>query len=224
MEVRAQALEAGAAGNVAAGAVRAMAVAPVGVNRCGNPEPFTGGLDREGDEELRARVLETYQRMPNGANAAFYQQGAMSFPEVAAAAVLPRPRGIGTVDVVVSTAAGAPDSALLEQLRAYFQARREIAVDVQVRAPEMKTVNVAVQVTPKAGADKQAVLSAVENRVQGWFDGRLLGQSSLRAKLGALVYGVEGVENYHISAPAADVAVNRDELPWLGTLTVTEAV
>ena len=28
-----------------------MAVAPVGVNRCGNPEPFTGGLDREGDEE-----------------------------------------------------------------------------------------------------------------------------------------------------------------------------
>ena len=224
VEVRAQALEAGAAGNVAAGAVRAMAVAPVGVNRCGNPEPFTGGLDREGDEELRARVLETYQRMPNGANAAFYQQGAMSFPEVAAAAVLPRPRGIGTVDVVVSTAAGAPDSALLEQLRAYFQARREIAVDVQVRAPEMKTVNVAVQVTPKAGADKQAVLSAVENRVQGWFDGRLLGQSILRAKLGALVYGVEGVENYHISTPAADVAVNKDELPWLGTLTVTEAV
>ena len=82
----------------------------------------------------------------------------------------------------------------------------------------------ALQVTPKAGADKQAVLSAVENRVQGWFDGRLLGQSILRAKLGALVYGVEGVENYHISAPAADVAVNRDELPWLGTLTVTEAV
>ena len=196
----------------------------MGVNRCGNPEPFTGGLDREGDEELRARVLETYQRMPNGANAAFYQQGAMSFPEVAAAAVLPRPRGIGTVDVVVSTAAGAPDSALLEQLRAYFQARREIAVDVQVRAPEMKTVNVAVQVPPKAGADKPAVLSAVENRVQGWFDGRLLGQSILRAKLGALVYGVEGVENYHISTPAADVAVNKDELPWLGTLTVTEAV
>ena len=223
-QVRARAVEPGAAGNAAAGTVRAMAVAPVGVSRCTNPEAFSGGLDAEGDESLRERVLETFRRMPNGANAAFYQQGAMSFPEVAAAAVIPRPRGVGTVDVVVSTATGAPDSALLEKLRAYFQARREIAVEVQVKAPEMKTVNVSLTVTPKAGADKQAVLSAVEDRIQGWFDGRLLGQNILRAKLGALVYGVEGVENYHISAPAADVEVDQDELPWLGTLTVTEAV
>ena len=99
-QVRARAVEPGAAGNAAAGTVRAMAVAPVGVSRCTNPEAFSGGLDAEGDESLRERVLETFRRMPNGANAAFYQQEALSFPEVAAATVVARPRGVGTVDVL----------------------------------------------------------------------------------------------------------------------------
>ena len=222
VEARARALEGGAAGNVAAGTVRAMAVPPVGISRCSNPEAFTGGADRETDEALRERVLETFRRMPNGANAAFYQQGAMSFPEVAAATVIPRPRGVGSVDVVVSTAAGLPDSDLLSRLGEYFQARREIAVDVQVKAPQVKTVNVTVTVTPEDGADKNAVLAAVRAQLQTWFGGKLLGQDILRAKLGALIYAVDGVKNYAITAPAADVAVSSRELPRLGTLKVTE--
>ena len=56
-----------------------MAVAPVGVSQVTNPEAFTGGADVEDDEALRARVLETFRRMPNGANAAFYEQEALSF-------------------------------------------------------------------------------------------------------------------------------------------------
>ena len=220
VDIRARALEAGSAGNVAAGTILQMAVAPVGVSRCTNPAAFTGGTDREDDETLRARVLETYRRLPNGANAAFYQQGALSFDEVAAAAVIPRPRGVGSVDVVVSTAAGAPSAELLEELEDYFEARREIAVDVQVRAPEMETVDVTVQVAAEEGQDAQAVQDAVEAALRGWFDGRRLGQSVLRAALGEMVFHVEGVANYALTAPAADVAVEVDVLPRLGTLTV----
>ncbi len=224
VDIRARALEAGSAGNVAAGTILQMAVAPVGVSRCTNPAAFTGGTDREDDETLRARVLETYRRLPNGANAAFYQQGALSFDEVAAAAVIPRPRGVGSVDVVVSTAAGAPSAELLEELEDYFEARREIAVDVQVRAPEMETVDVAVQVAAEEGQDAQAVQDAVEAALRGWFDGRRLGQSVLRAALGELVFHVEGVANYALTAPAADVAVEVDVLPRLGTLAVEAMV
>ena len=219
-QVRARAVEPGAGGNAAVGTVRAMAVAPVGVSRCTNPEAFSGGLDAEGDESLRERVLETFRRMPNGANAAFYQQEALSFPEVAAATVVARPRGVGTVDVFLATAAGLPDSGLLEQVAAHLEERREIAVDVQVKAPEVRTVDVSVQVAARPGADFNTVRQAVESAVRGWFDGRLLGQSVLRAQLGALIFGVEGVENYALTAPAADVAAAVDELPQLGTLTV----
>lgn len=222
VETTAVAVEPGVAGNVAAGTIRAMAVAPVGISRCTNPDGFSGGLDEESDQELRERVLETFQRMPNGANAAFYEQSAMSFPQVAAAAVVSRPRGVGSVDVVVSTAAGVPDSELLEELQAYFEERREIAVDVQVRAPEVQDVDVTVQIQTMANRDAETVRQAVEQAVRSWFDGRQLGQNILKAKLGQLVFDVEGVENYALTAPASDVTVQYDVLPRLRTLSVTQ--
>ena len=222
VEVPARAIEPGASGNVATGAIRAMAVAPVGVSSCTNPEGFSGGLDAENDEELRSRVLETFRRMPNGANAAYYEQEAMSFPQVAAAAVVSRPRGTGSVDVVVSTAAGVPDGALLEELQSYFEQRREIAVDVQVRAPEVKNVTVTIRVAPEDNKDGETVRQAVEQAIRSWFDGRLLGQSILRARLGELTFSVDGVKNYVIDAPAADVAVDSDVLPHLQSITISE--
>lgn len=221
VDVAARAVEPGAEGNVGENTIVSMAVAPVGVSRCGNSTAFSGGLDAEGDEELRGRVLDTYKRLPNGANAAFYEWGAMSFPQVVAAAVLPRNRGIGTVDVVVATGAGIPEAALLTQIREYFAARREIAVDVGVLAPTEKSANVAVAVQCAPGQDFAQVKAAVEGAVRGWFDGRRLGKALLRAELGRLVFDVEGVGNYLLTAPAADVAVTAGELPRLGTLTVT---
>ena len=222
VDVPVQALEPGTAGNVSAQTVVSMAVAPMGIASCTNPQAFAGGADGEGDEELRARILDTFRRLPNGANAAFYEQGALSFDQVAAATVIPRPRGVGSVDVIVSTLAGTPGEELLEQLQDYFEQRREIAVDVQVKAPAPVTVNVAVQVKAKGGWDKTQVLDQVEEALEGWFDGKLLGQDVLLARLGSLIYGCDGVENYAISAPAADLAVDADELPVLGTLSVEE--
>ena len=222
VDVPVQALEPGTAGNVSAQTVVSMAVAPMGIASCTNPQAFAGGADGEGDEELRARILDTFRRLPNGANAAFYEQGALSFDQVAAAAVIPKPRGLGSVDVIVSTLAGTPGEELLEQLQDYFEQRREIAVDVQVKAPTPVTVNVAVQVKAKGGWDKTQVLDQVEEALEGWFDGKLLGQDVLLARLGSLIYGCDGVENYAVSAPAADLAVDADELPVLGTLSVEE--
>lgn len=220
VEVPARAVETGAAGNVAAGAILAMAVPPVGVSGCVNPAPFSGGADAEGDEALRKRVLETYRRMPNGANAAFYEQGALSFDRVAGCTVLPRKRGVGTVDVVVATREGLPDAGLLEELQAYFAHRREIAVDVQVKAPTVKNVNVTVKVTPGEGFAATEVKAEVEKALRGYFSGERLSQNVLVARLYQLVLGRDGVENCKITAPAADVAVGAGELPRLGTLTV----
>lgn len=221
-DVPVRALAPGEAGNVSAGAIVSMAVAPIGIFQCTNPQPCAGGADGEGDAALRERVLDTFKRLPNGANAAFYQQGALSFDQVAAAAVIARPRGVGSVDVVPATLEGVPSQELLEQMEDYFQQRREIAVDLVVRAPETKTVNVAVQVEPEEGRDKEQVLERVRSAVQSWFTGRLLGQDILLARLGNLIYGCEGVANYAITAPGADVPVEEDELPVLGTLSVEE--
>lgn len=223
-DIPARAVEPGNAGNVAAGSIVSMAVAPVGVAGCGNAYAFTGGGDEEGDEALRERVLSTFRRLPNGANAAFYQQGALSFDQVAAATVLPRARGKGTVDVVVATQAGVPDRELLERLTQYFQSRREIAVDVAVRGPELVNVPVAVKVAAAQGRDPEAVRQRVSQALQDWFTGKRLGEAVLRARLGSVVFACEGVENYQLTAPGADVAIDSDQLPVLAGLSVEELV
>ena len=71
VDIPAQAVETGAAGNAAAGRIALMSPYPAGIQRCTNPAAFTGGRDREGDESLRARVLGSFRRLPNGATAAF---------------------------------------------------------------------------------------------------------------------------------------------------------
>ena len=220
VEVPAQAVEPGTKGNVPRGSILVMTVPPVGVGRCVNPEPFSGGADVEDDGELRRRVLATYKRMPNGANAAFYEQGALSFEEVAACTVVPRPRGRGTVDVIVAARTGAPEEALLEKLRRYFEERREIAVEVEVKAPRVKNVDVAVRVTAAEGADAAGVKENVENALRSYFSGERLSQDILVAGLNQLVFSQAGVANCKVTSPAADVAVERGELPRLGSLTV----
>lgn len=221
-DAAAEAVEAGLSGNTAADTILFLAVPPVGVTACGNPEGFTGGEDAESDEELRGRVLATYQRLANGANSAFYQQTAMSFDGVEAVTVIPRSRGVGTVDLVVASREGMPDEELLEQLRSHFNSVREIAVDVDVLAPTAKAVDVAVTLSVKPGTDFSAVRGLVESTVTGWFTGQRLGQPVLRAELTALIFGVDGVANCAVTAPAADLAADGAVLPVLGSLSVTE--
>ena len=221
-DVPAQAVEAGAGGNVIAGTVTLLSAMPVGVVQCTNPAAFSGGCDAESDEALRGRVLASYQRLPNGANAAYYEQEAMRYPGVAAAKAVGRARGIGTVNVVIATHAGVPDAALLAAVETDLQKKREIAVDVKVLAPTVKTVAVTAALKAAPGYTFAEAKAGAQSALEALFTGGLLGKSVTTARLLTLLCGVEGVENVHLTAPAADVAVDATELPMLGTVTISE--
>ena len=222
VDVPAEALEGGSGGNVTAGKVCILTACPTAVTACTNPAAFSGGSDPETDEAFRERILESYQRLPNGANAAWYEQTAMNYPGTVAAKAVGRARGVGTVDVYVAAESGLPPVELLEGLQAVLQEKREIAVDVQVKAPAVKTVDVQVEVVPKNGAEYHAVKSEVEGCIANFFTGRLLGKPVLLAELGSRIYALEGVENYRLLAPVKDLTADETALPALGTLTVTE--
>lgn len=218
----AEALEAGGGGNAVAGAVWFLTACPVAVTACTNPAAFSGGSDAEDDETLRRRVLESYRRLPNGANAAWYEQTAMSHDGVAAARAVGRARGIGTVDVYIAGESGLPGAALLEEVRADLRERREIAVDVAVKAPAAVPVNVSAAIAVGENADFGEVKARAELAISTLFTGRMLGRPVLLAELGSRLYALEGVENCRLSAPAADLAADSAVLPVLGTLTVTK--
>ena len=221
-DVPAQAAEAGAGGNVIAGTVTLLSAMPVGVVQCTNPAAFSGGCDAESDEALRGRVLASYQRLPNGANAAYYEQEAMRYPGVAAAKAVGRARGIGTVNVVIATHAGVPDAALLAAVETDLQKKREIAADVKVLAPAVETVAVTAALKAAPGYTFAEAKAGAQSALEALFTGELLGKSVTTARLLTLLCGVEGVENVHLTAPAADVAVGSTELPMLGTVTISE--
>lgn len=212
-----QAVEPGVSGNVRAGSITTLAAAPVGITGCINPTALTGGGDAEGDEMLRQRILDSFRRLPNGANAAFYEREALTFEGVAAAAALPRNRGVGTVDVVIAAPGGMPEESLLKQVQQHFEQCREIAVDVRAIPPEPVQVNVRVQVSCR---QQDEVFPEVEQAVRGWFQGQRLGQNVLRAQLTSLVFGVDGVENCMVSAPEADLLLTKGQLPVLESVTV----
>lgn len=210
--------EAGAAGNVGADTVMFMALPPTRIVACANLEPMSNGLDEEGDEELRVRVLATYQRLANGANNAFYRQAAMSFDEVAAVTVLPKNRGVGTVDVVPAAQGGVPSQALLNEMQAYFDRVREIACDVKVLSPTVKKVDLELKLWAREDRDFNTVAGAVERTLMDWFNGERLGQPLLRAQLTSLVFGVDGVANCEFVRPGADLPLDSRTLPVLDGL------
>ncbi len=221
VDVPARAVEAGSGSNTGAGTVLAMSVPPAGIVSCTNPEAFTGGADAEGNESLRRRVLDSFRRLPNGANAAFYETEAMGYPGVAAAKAVGRARGVGTVDVYVATTAGVPDAALTAAIQADLDAKREIAVDLQVKAPTTAAVNVGVALQAAEGHAFETVKARAEEALRAYFSGARLAEPVLLSELYAVLHEVEGIGRYRVVSPAADIAAAPTVLPVLGTLSVT---
>ncbi|NCB51069.1 MAG: phage tail protein [Clostridia bacterium] len=221
-DVAAEALEAGEGGNVPALSVIYMTLAPAGVYSCSNPEAFSAGAAAESDDSLRERILASYKTLPNGANAAYYEAQARDTDGVAAVCVLPKNRGLGTVDVVIAAADGMPGEPLISAVQEKLDAQREICVDIEVAAPTCAGVVVEVSVKAGDGYDYDGVAAAVEAALTAWFTGERLGEDVLLVRLGSIIYATEGVKNYSIISPAADVAVDPDELPVLDSLTITE--
>ena len=221
--VAAEADGAGSGGNVAPESIVYMMQPPVGVSGVMNDTAFAGGNDGEDDEALRARVLASYRTLPNGANAAYYETKVMDLDAVAAVSVLPRKRGIGTVDVIFATHDGVPTAEEINAVQAMLDSEREICVDIAVRAPQTKHVDVSAAVQIAQTHDAAAVLAVAEKAIRDYFSGALLGKAVYRAKLFALLMAVEGVENCVLRAPTGDIAAAEGVLPICGTLTLEEA-
>ena len=221
-DARAVAMEAGAIGNVNAGSIVYMSPAPVGVTGCVNQAAFSGGTDEESDEALRERVLESYKSLPNGANKAYYESEVLAVPGTAAVIVLPKERGLGTVDVIFSTLEGVPSEEMVQAVKERLDATREICVDIHVAAAEPCRVDVALRLKPEEGADFDEVSAAAEAALRAYFDGRLLSRGLTNAALGDILYHVDGVENYAILRPAEDVEVGTGILPVLGDLEINK--
>lgn len=221
VSVPAAAVDAGAQGNVAPGSVCLMVTPAPGISGVGNSEPFAGGVDAEGDDALRARLLRSFSSISNGTNCAFYYDLAMGHEGVASANVLPRHRGRGTVDVVVACHSSAAADEIAAALERDLQHRKEINVDVRVRAAERDITSLAAEISVRDGYDADAVLQACRERIADFVRALGVGAPLLLAQLGGALLEVDGVYNYRLLRPAQDAAPQSDHVVEPGEISVT---
>ncbi len=220
VDVDARAETGGQAGNVNSATIVYMSAPPVGIAGCTNPESFSGGGDGEEDEQLRARILDTYKRLPNGANAAYYENAALEEDGVRAVRVIPRYSGIGTVAVVVAAQEDAETADVLDRVQARLDAAREIAVDVLVMSPEQVTVPVTIGLEEENGYDRQEVAARVRAALDRLFGQMAPGGGLLMREIYELLSATEGIANYRVRSPEGDLSCQDDEMLSIGTVTI----
>lgn len=218
VEIPARALDPGTQGNVSVGAVCLMVSAAPGITGVSNHSPFAGGADEETDDVLRARLLEAYREISNGANAAFYYDIAMQYGKVRSAQVIPRARGRGTVDIAVHCKNAADTNEVLPLLRQELRRRREIGVDVKVYSALRCDVDIRAEVAPQAGFEAAAVQDACLDALKSYMEALRVGEPLLVAHLVRRLLEVEGVHNARIAAPAADLIPGAGEIFVFRTL------
>lgn len=220
--VSARATAVGAAGNLPAGtALRIKGLGVQGVEAVTVAAPgFTGGTDRETDDQLRERYLFELRNPRRSGSVADYRAWAMAVNGVTDVKVIPLARGPGTVDVLITTGGGIPDPELVDAVQAAIEVVKPAVDDVRVLAPSVSVVDVTVSVTPLAGYTVNSLSLPVKNAVRGYITALGVGEPVLRARLIVAAMSVPGVANCVVVQPSGDIVVGPTDKALPGIVEV----
>ncbi|EDE6352961.1 phage tail protein, partial [Salmonella enterica subsp. enterica serovar Abony] len=140
--VKVRASLSGTAGNISAPVAAELVSAPAGINSRVTIQTLTGGTDEETDASLLARLLDIIRRPPAGGNRYDYRRWALECDGVTGAYVYPLRRGLGTVDIAITSAGSLPSESVRKATQAHIDDVRPVtAKDSLVLAPTQKTVD-----------------------------------------------------------------------------------
>lgn len=233
--VEAEAEQPGASWNVGQDTITRMITRVTGIDAVTNADFIEDGnqvsyLIREGsdpetDEQLRGRAITTWETLGLGGTREAYRTWALSVPGVIAASVLDDfPFGPGTVGVVILGENGAPTPELISEVHQFIKARKPLTADVRVLAPEIVTVDLALEVTRFATADRDRIDAAVRDAVAEYARGLQLGEGLVIARLIDAVMDVEGVYNLRVLSPGGDVPIGVDRFLVIGELEIVHRI
>lgn len=219
---------AGAAGNLPAGTALTFETQIAGVNATATVATggITDGVDEEGTEEVRDRLLLRLQEPPEGGADQDYIGWALAVAGVTRAWTFPVELGLGTVvvrfvrdgDVSIF-----PDSTAVAAVQAAIDAKRPITAVATAAAPTNLAVAFTIHIVPDTADTRAAVTAELTDLLardaepgDGAGRGTIL-LSAIRTAIGI----AEGVTDYTLTVPSADVVPGVGQLPTVGTITWT---
>ncbi|EKR4594584.1 baseplate J/gp47 family protein, partial [Salmonella enterica] len=215
--VRVQASLSGTAGNLSTPVAAELISAPAGINSRVTIQSLTGGTDGETDASLLERLLDLIRRPPAGGNKYDYRRWALECDGVTGAYVYPLRRGLGTVDIAITSAGSLPSESVRKATQAHIDDLRPVtARDSLVLAPTQKTVDFDVIITPDGilpDAARQEVIATIKNAVARIEPGQPL----IKSQIEMLISLITGIADRKIITPADNVEalVDKTHLEWL---------
>lgn len=199
-----EALDAGTVGNADAGLMFRLTEAVPGVDGNVTTGEINGGVDTEGQEELRERILARIQNPPHGGAAHDYVAWAKEVPGITRAWAVGNEMGIGTVSLRVmadqlrASSNGIPTAEDLATVAAHLETVRPVAVrDLFTLAPIPEPVNLTVA---NLDRDDVAVRAAIEKELRDMLDRRAApGQTIYRSWVSEAISAAVGEDHHDLT-------------------------
>ncbi|KNC92535.1 baseplate J/gp47 family protein [Trabulsiella odontotermitis] len=187
---------------------------PEGINSAVTISLLTGGTEQELDSSLLARYLDILRRPPAGGNKHDFKRWALEVDGVTSAYVEPLRRGLGTVDVAITSNNDLAPQELIDTVQAYIDNIRPVtAKNTLVLTPTEKIVDFVVQIKTSAltiadiKPEIQSVITDFLNRIEP-------GQELTISQLETQISLISGVVDRKIISPAANVQAIIDATTW----------
>lgn len=180
---------------------------------------LTAGLDAEGLEGWRTRLLKVLARPRSSGRQDDYVRWLLDISGITRAWCLPTHAGPGTVGITFMRDAedGVPSAEQLEDVRTYLQERMPVGVaDLIVFAPTLQPVDCRILLSPSSTLVRTAVVAALERvfHYEAAPGGRIY-ISHLREAISMAA----GEMDHRLLAPSDDVVATTGVLPVLGAVT-----
>lgn len=182
-----------------------------------------GGADLEKPESLLARLLEIIQNPPAGGAVYDYVRWAKEVDGVTDVLALPKRRGAGTVDLVITASGGLPSAEVIENCLEHVLSQCSVIADVWVYVPTIRTVDSTVLVELASGyllADVQAAAQKAYNALLGSLKPL---EMLKRSQIEAMVNNLAGVVDRSLTLPSSNVKPSDDPalVGWVRPGTIT---
>jgi uncharacterized phage protein gp47/JayE len=187
-DVPVRATVSGTIGNVPPGSITVMPKPPVGVEYVFNRGDVTGGLEAEGDAELRDRAKHALEKVGK-ATMVSLEAAIRGVEGVRSLLIEDMPDGVrGLIRVTVQGG----DTARLESV---IEETRAAGVRVEFRRPAIVYLDVSVVVSVTKGASDSLIRGKAEEAVRSYISSLDIGEEFLYKKMIAVLMGVDGIRD-----------------------------
>jgi uncharacterized phage protein gp47/JayE len=181
---------------------------------------WVDGTDEESDDEFRARILDFMRNPPQGGSEADYDEWAKEVAGVTRVWVIPAGMGPGSVVVYFARDDDAdgpiPDAGEVTAVQTHLNGLKPATAAVTAAAPISDPLNLTLHISPDTPTLRTAVQAQVVDMLRKEAaPSVVLPLSKLRTAIGI----TPGLDDYNLTAPAADVPHATGHMATMGVIT-----